>query len=212
MNDHTRSTLKAVLKEFSQFSYIAPDDIPDIPLYMDQITTFMDAKLSDCKRYPDEKILTKTMINNYAKNKLIPPPEKKKYSRDHILLLIYIYYLKDFLSISDIQTLLEPMKNKHFQSGEDPSLNEIYKEVFQLVKGQTGYMTKDLMRRWQAAESTFADIDEKDQEYLQLFSFICLLSFDVYVKKKLIEEVADEMRVYFSEHDKKDSGKQKTPD
>ncbi|MEG0814221.1 MAG: DUF1836 domain-containing protein, partial [Clostridium sp.] len=71
---------------------INPSDIPDIDLYMDQVTTFMDNHLESSKRYGEDKILTKTMINNYAKNNLLPPPEKKKYSKNHILLLIFIYY------------------------------------------------------------------------------------------------------------------------
>ncbi|MCI6173548.1 MAG: DUF1836 domain-containing protein, partial [Clostridiales bacterium] len=66
MDDSTRSVLRAVMEEFKDLSYILPEDVPDIPLYMDQITTFMDSKLGSCKRYPEEKILTKTMINNYT--------------------------------------------------------------------------------------------------------------------------------------------------
>ena len=73
---------------------INPSDIPAIDLYMDQVTTFMDTHLSASKRFGEDKILTKTMINNYAKNNLLPPPEKKKYSKNHILLLIFIYYFK----------------------------------------------------------------------------------------------------------------------
>ena len=57
---------------------------------MDQVTTFMDSNLKDSKRYNADKILTKTMINNYAKNNLLPPPLKKKYSKEHILVLIFI--------------------------------------------------------------------------------------------------------------------------
>ena len=91
---------------------IPPEDIPNIGLYMDQVTTLMDTRLASSKRYPDDKILTKTMINNYTKNKLLPPSNKKKYSREHIFLLIMIYYLKSILSISDIQSLLEPLSER----------------------------------------------------------------------------------------------------
>ena len=70
---------------------------------MDQVTTFMNGHLASSKRNPDDKILTKTMINNYAKNQLLPPPEKKKYSKEHQLLLIFIYYFKNILTIQDIQ-------------------------------------------------------------------------------------------------------------
>lgn len=57
-----------------KLDYIKPDTIPNIDLYMDQVTTFMDSNLARSKRYDSDKILTKTMINNYAKNDLLPPP------------------------------------------------------------------------------------------------------------------------------------------
>ncbi len=89
--------LNSILSSISRIDYIKPGDVPNIALYMDQITTFMDAQLSASKRYEDDKILTKTMINNYTKNDLLPPPVKKKYSTQHILLLIFIYYFKNIL-------------------------------------------------------------------------------------------------------------------
>ena len=70
--------IESILNSLSRIDYIKSEDIPNIDLYMDQVTTFMDAHLSASKRYPDDKILTKTMINNYAKNDLLPPPLKKK--------------------------------------------------------------------------------------------------------------------------------------
>ena len=86
------------LSELMEFlgsqTHVRPEEIPDIDLYMDQVTTFMEEHLKDSKRYKEDKVLTKTMINNYAKNNLLPPPVKKKYSRDHMLMLIFIYYFK----------------------------------------------------------------------------------------------------------------------
>ena len=97
--------LNSILESLERVKYISPEDIPNIDLYMDQITTFMDSRLHSSARNPGEdKILTKTMINNYAKNNLLPPPVKKKYSKEHVLLLIFIYYYKGILSINDIQT------------------------------------------------------------------------------------------------------------
>ena len=93
--------IQDILKRLDTLSYIRPEEIPGIDLYMDQVTTFMDEHLKNTKRYPEDKVLTKTMINNYAKNNLLPAPNKKKYSREHILLLIFIYYFKNILSIND---------------------------------------------------------------------------------------------------------------
>ena len=95
MTIDTSDLLNSILGSLSRIDYIKPEEVPNIPLYMDQVTTFMDAQLASSKRYPEDKILTKTMINNYAKNDLLPPPVRKKYSKDHLILLIFIYYFKN---------------------------------------------------------------------------------------------------------------------
>ena len=76
MENDVKEFLSELLKQLKSIDYIKPEDIPNIDLYMDQVTTFMEDHLSNTKRSRDDKILTKTMINNYAKNDLLPPPEK----------------------------------------------------------------------------------------------------------------------------------------
>ena len=188
-----RKSLNLILKQFSELDYVHPEDIPNIDLYVDQVTTFIESQLSSLKRDEDEKILTKTMINNYAKNKLLPPPEKKRYSREHLLMLIFIYYFKNILSISDIQTLLGPITDKYFKSMTEKDMTYIYQEVFSMEQTQIRYLEKDLMRRFKSAGEIFEDADPEDKEFLHQFSFICLLSFDVYMKKMIIENMIDHM-------------------
>lgn len=65
--------LKEKLSKWLELDYILPEDIPNIDLYMDQITTFMDTELKNSTRFKGDKIFTKTMINNYSKNDLLPP-------------------------------------------------------------------------------------------------------------------------------------------
>lgn len=183
--------LKSILEHISDLDYIKTADIPNIELYMDQVTTFMDSQMASSKRYPDDKVLTKTMINNYAKNHLLPSPNKKKYSKEHVLMLIFIYYFKSFLSISDIQALLTPLADRYFQKEEGLNVEDLYNEVFGMEKEQVEYLKKDLMEKYQTASQSFAEAEEKDREFLTMFSFICLLSFDVYMKKQLIESIID---------------------
>ena len=114
MNIDTSNLLNSILEELSSLSYVHPGDVPNINLYMDQVTTFMDEQLASTKRYPDDKILTKTMINNYTKNNLLPPPVKKKYSREHLLLLVFIYYFKNILSIKDYWNIDITFAVSHF--------------------------------------------------------------------------------------------------
>lgn len=194
MTINTEDLLNSILESLERIEYIKPSDIPNIDLYMDQVTTFMDKRLREGARNPgDDKILTKTMINNYAKNDLLPPPVKKKYSKEHVLLLIFIYYFKGFMSISDIQTLLGPITEQFFQNGREFNLESVYQEAFGMEKKQIELLKQDVIEKFKLAEQTFGDAPSESQEFLHQFSFICLLSFDVYVKKLIIEKMIDEM-------------------
>ncbi len=127
MTIKTEDLLNSILDSLDRITYIKTEDIPNIDLYMDQVTTFMESRLKRTTRNPGEdKILTKTMINNYAKNNLLPPPYKKKYSREHVMLLVFIYYYKGILSINDIQELLEPITNQFFGTKEPFNLETVY--------------------------------------------------------------------------------------
>ena len=186
--------LNSILESLDRVRYIRPEDIPNIDLYMDQITTFMDSRLHSSARNPGEdKILTKTMINNYAKNNLLPPPVKKKYSKEHVLLLIFIYDYKGILSISDIQTLLGPVTDKFFHNGERFNLESIYREAFSMEEKQMQALKEDVRKKFQAAQETFQEAPKEDADFLRKFAFICALSFDVYLKKLMIEKMIDEL-------------------
>lgn len=186
-----RKSLNLILKQFSELDYVHPEDIPNIDLYVDQVTTFIESQLSSLKRDEDDKILTKTMINNYTKNHVLPSPDKKKYSKDHVLTLILIYYLKSFLSIKDIQTLLEPITDKYFGMESELSFYELYEELVALGNGQSKALIKDVIAKYNATQNAFSDAPEEDQEFLRNFGFICMLSFDVYIKKMMIETLID---------------------
>jgi len=188
----TENMIKDILNKFSRIDYIRPSELPDIDLYMDQVTTFMERRLQDKKRYDSDKILTKTMINNYAKNDLLPPPTKKKYSKEHMLLLVFIYYFKSILSISDIQKILGPITDNYFGKEQPLDLESLYEEVFSLEAGEIENVRNDILAKFNRSKETFQDASSDETDYLQLFSFICMLSFDVYVKKQLIEKIIDE--------------------
>ena len=195
MTIDNNNLVNSILESLSRIEHIKPEEIPDIDLYMDQVTTLMDSKLKATTRYPGEdKILTKTMINNYAKNDLLPPPVKKKYSKEHVLLLIFIYYYKGLLSINDIQTLLQPITEKYFQGENNLKLEDIYEEVFRMEDGEVESLKADVRKKYELAGTTFAGEEGEDAEFLRQFSFICMLSYDVYVKKLLIEKMIDDMR------------------
>ena len=204
MTINTEDLLDSIMESLNRIEYIKAEDIPDIDLYMDQVTTFMGERLkSTLRNAEDDKILTKTMINNYAKNDLLPPPVKKKYTKNHVLLLIFIYYYKGVLSISDIQALLGPLTEKYFGKQEEPNLETIYESLFSCEEELVKVLKQDVLEKFKLAGEICADASVQDDEMAKLFSFISLLSFDVYVKKLLIEKMIDG----FSQDMKKEEAK-----
>lgn len=194
----------------SSFPLVSAEEIPDIDLYMDQVTTFMEQKLSPCTRDPEnDKILTKTMINNYAKSSLLIPPVKKKYGTDHMLLLLFIFYMKSFLSISDIEAVLGPVRDRYVETpsaGKKPAkgqeekkksditLKEIYSQVAEDIKSSLPEISEDSKKAFADARKTFADKDPEDREVLQEFALLCRFSAEIYIKKLYIERLLDEER------------------
>lgn len=210
MENDVKEFLAGLLKQLKSIDYIKPEDIPNIDLYMDQVTTFMDEQLAASKRYENDKILTKTMINNYAKNNLLPSPDKKKYSKEHVLTLLFIYYFKNILSINDIRSILNPLTDKYFGNDDGFTMQDVYNEVFGLESEESQKLLKDLGKKYKIAGETFKDFPQEDQKFLHSFSFICMLSYDVYIKKMIIERMIDQLNSADSDSsDKHDSDDKK---
>ncbi len=186
--------LEEMLQDIRTNGGIAYEDIPSIDLYMDQLTTFMEEQLRSSARDPkNNKILTKTMINNYAKNELLPPPIRKKYSKDHIILLIFIYYLKSVLSINDIATLLGPIKQDcfHISDTQPLHLSNIYRVLLGLIDEQQEEFESDLIKKAELAQGAFSELKNKTGDDMRTFLYLSLLAYDVHLKKRLIEKTLD---------------------
>ena len=195
--------IKKLLDETLDSMYlIDQNDIPNIDLYMDQVTTFMENHLKSRKRNVEDKILTKTMINNYAKNNLLPSPEKKRYSKEHVLLLTLIYYYKSVLSINDIKKLLAPITDTYFQNPKGKDMSYIYDELLSFQNDILNSSKQDMLKKLELSKNTFEDASKKDSDYLQLYAFVSLLSFDVYLKKQMIEAIVDSLEDPISKEEK----------
>lgn len=174
-----KADLELIEAEIYNSEVIELKDIPTIDLYMDQVTTLMETGLREYKRTALDKALTKTMINNYAKAKIFPPPEKKKYTKYHIMLLIMIYHLKAVLSISDINRLLGPVTSRKSASEYVPRLEKLY-NAFARIQKNAGDI--------EAARQTAGELDDPDIERI-IMVFYYVLSAGA--QKRMAEKLLD---------------------
>lgn len=166
-------------------------DIPSLDLYMDQVITLFENKLNHLKRNEEDKILTKTMINNYTKAKILIPPNKKKYTKEHIILLILIYYLKQNLSINDISYLLKPViKSLEGDYIDRLEIDKIYDSFLKIKKVEVDNLTNDLQEKSSLIREHTQNLDKVDLS--QMLVTVLALINEANIKKRLAEKIIDE--------------------
>ena len=184
---HSEDFIKKILDDIDTFNI---DDIPNIDLYMDQVTTYLNDKFANTKRHEDDKLMTKTMINNYVKSRLLPSPEKKKYTKDHMMVLIMIYFFKNIISINDVNKLITPLLDSYFHNEEIPLENII--NTFLTFAKQCN-LTDSILTEYNECREIFNDANVKDKEYLETMGLITMLSYDTFVRKIVIEKLIDSL-------------------
>lgn len=113
------------------------EELPELELYMDQVLTLVDRYLSPLIEAEKHQLLSSAMVNNYVKHKLMPPPVKKRYNRNHLAYLIAITLLKQVFAIPDINELIRmqlAISKPHeaynnFCSVQEEALSQIAKVV-----------------------------------------------------------------------------------
>lgn len=183
VGDNMYDDILKLVDEITNYIEIKDYEIPDIDLYMDQVTSFMDNKLSSFKRNENDLILSKTMINNYAKDKVIPPPNKKRYSKKHMMILIWVYHLKQTLSINDIGKLM------NFIGKEEDNINytEMYNNFLDIQKKSSKDLKENFDGMLHSIENTNSDFDGNEK----LFLLVLELILSANIQKRLAEKIID---------------------
>ncbi len=185
----TENKIFEILKQISSVKELNISEIPDIDLYMDQITSFMDDKLGSFKRSPEDQVLTKTMINNYTKAKILMPSNKKKYSKDHTLLLVLVYHLKQTLTISDIEKLFLSITSNHKDASElSKYLKNIYEVFTKMQIDESARFSKEFEEKFNSLHNNSSLSDDKSTLLLAVLMLIIQSS----LQKRMAERIIDE--------------------
>ena len=82
-------------------------ELPSIELYLDQVIRVINDALAIFAADDGEKLITGAMINNYVKQKVVPPPRRKLYDRSQLTRLLVVAILKQVFAIPEISRLFE---------------------------------------------------------------------------------------------------------
>lgn len=182
-----------MIKSLKLDELIELESIPNIDLYMDQVITLFEEKLAHTKRNEKDKLLTKTMINNYTKDKLLMPAKKKKYTKEHIILMILLYEMKQILTISDIKEIFGTIiKDGEVDSDKLSAIYKIYLKMqtkgINAFEAQVNAINEDLSEEIEAIGLVEKEIqDKKTQDMLMAI----LLTQKANYYKRLAEKIID---------------------
>ncbi len=188
--EYSFETIEELLASMRAAEEIKITDIPCVDLYMDQVTTLFDDRLARQKRDDSDVVLTKTMINNYAKAKILPPIKNKKYNKQQIILLILIYNLKQTLSLEDIKALLDPILNNLASDEKNPEfLDLIYDKFLEVKEQQSDFLINNFIDKMRTLEKDAAGSD--NEQLLKLLMSVLTLISSANIQKRMAEKIID---------------------
>lgn len=199
--------LLKLINEISLTDEIELSDIPDINLYITQVETFLGDKLGHLKRAELDKILTTTMINNYTKDNLLMKPTKgRQYTKQHIILMIILYYLKQILSLDDIGKMFQVVFKDMSTTDDDViPLEEIYSIFVELKRDEFENYNHTISKKLSAIREKTRNVNsekpedkEKDREKAEWFLAVIMLVAQAHAQKRLAEKIID---TYFRQED-----------
>lgn len=187
-----KEDLLTLVEELSLSDHVKLSDIPNIDLYMDQLLTFLDDNLAHLARNEKDKIITKTMINNYAKDGMIAAPVNKKYNSRHVIMLILTYYLKQILPLTDIKALFAPILN-NINTDEDDiiSLEDIYATFLKIRKIEFEDFSDVFTEKFDLIREQTSNLEKDNQDLAEIFLTIITLAAQAGAQKRLAEKMID---------------------
>ncbi|MFD1864521.1 DUF1836 domain-containing protein [Planococcus chinensis] len=180
---------KQLMDSLALGTQVRLEDIPKIDLYIDQVIQLFEEAFEETKRNEDEKILTKTMVNNYAKGKLFYPVQNKKYTRNHIMLISLIYQMKSGLSINDVKKVLEGLNEKAAE--RDWSLEGFYESFLEVQRGNVEIFADGIQRQAMSAAQEVSGMENAEE--LEQILLIASLIHTSNLFRRAAEKMVDEL-------------------
>ena len=183
--------VKDIFNEMNFDNRIELEEMPELDLYMDQVIQLFENKLSSLKRNDEEKILTKTMINNYAKGKLLLPIKNKKYTKEHLIMMAFIYNLKGALSINDIKISLdEVIANYDEEKASD--LRDLYNDYLYESKEDEEIFKSSIKEKIEELDNRICTSENLPNDYKKNFLLLCSLVNMSNMYRRASEKLIDE--------------------
>lgn len=198
--------LSNYIKEIENFKLPDYKDIPQIPLYMEQVIGYISEVLNPISN-GESQPLTPFMVNNYVKAKMITPPVKKKYNTNHIGYLLSVSLLKNVVSMKDLATIIE--LDKSFTSDKE-KLYDYFKDMHdEVLKNQAHRVKARLDAIERSAKRGRKGKSNQNEDTLNLAYIALRLYIESETSKMIADTIMDKLSgIYLSEQALKETKKE----
>lgn len=185
--------VKDIVNRYVARGMIDSDSFPDMEIYMDQAESFMNRELGIYKTKEKDKVITKTMIGNYVKHNMLPRPVNKKYSKDHLILLSLIFYLKGAFQMEEIEQILKPLIDNYNSEFDDKiDLAALYEGILAVQAEEQRTLAQSVRSMIEGSKRRLRETELSDDDMLELFMLIVNLSMKADAQKFLANKLLQE--------------------
>lgn len=185
--------IKNTIDDYVAKSKIEEESFPDMEIYMDQAETFLNKELGIYKKNEKDKVITKTMIGNYVKHNMLPRPVNKKYSKDHLILLTLIFYLKGSFQMEEIEKIVKPLiDNYNSAFDEKIDLSSLYEGILEVQAKELASLPKSISDMMEGIKYQLRENELSDDDMLEIFLLIVNLSMKADAQKFLAHKLLQE--------------------
>jgi len=185
--------IKNTIEEYVSKGKINANDFPEMEIYMDQAETFLNKELGIYKKNEKDKVITKTMIGNYVKHNMMPRPVNKKYSKDHLIMLSLIYYLKGTFQMEEIEKIIKPLiENYNSEFDDKIDLTALYEGILGVQAKEQDSLAQSVTNMIEESKYHLRETELSDDDMLELFMLIVNLSMKADAQKFLAHKLLQE--------------------
>jgi len=185
--------VKNTIEEYVSKGRINANDFPEMEIYMDQAETFLNKELGVYKKNEKDKVITKTMIGNYVKHNMMPRPVNKKYSKDHLIMLALIYYLKSTFQMEEIEKIVNPLiENYNSEFDDKIDLAALYEGILGVQAKEQESLAQSVTDMIEGNKYHLRETELSDDDMLELFMLIVNLSMKADAQKFLAHKLLQE--------------------
>ncbi len=185
--------IRHTIEEYVAGGRIGAYDFPEMEIYMDQAETFLNRELKIYKKSEKDKVITKTMIGNYVKHNMLPRPVNKKYSKDHLILLTLIFYLKGTFQMEEIEKIVKPLIDNYNSEFDDKiDLTSLYEGILEVQAAEQETLSRNVETMINGIKHRLKETELSDDDMLELFMLIANLSMKADAQKFLAHKLLQE--------------------